>query len=736
MNFYSLIERVKMNDACVSVFNALKLVFGYEKFKNDVQEQAILSICEGSADVCISMPPGFGKSLCFQLPIFLSKGKVALIFSPKLSFIKTEIDFLRTKQINASVLHKRVAFGERNNIINDLTSNSPKIILLYATPDMAVVTYFQKLVSTLKERKLLAYIVFNEAHCISEWGYEYTPCYKRINTFVEIYGYVPRIAVTPIVTHKVIEDICTMLALKTPRVFKIPIQQINLHYDIWFLDILSHPFDHLKKFIVEVLGFLSSSIHKIDEGFAIIYCRKEVTVELLTSKLNTLGIPALGCHHKLNNTKRRNIENKWISGEASVIITTYNYGFIHKRSIRCIVYWTVPENIAKYYRECAQTRADNGRTYCRIYFSMKEHSSVKLGIKNHREINDVEHVQKRLNEYDKIVSYCLSVKCRHIIISRYFGYIMPLCKTNCDVCENEEIVEIRTLKFIAYSENVEGIKYNVCDVNEDLEKEQSELNAEKVTEDTSGKECKKSEILRKKTAVDEDGDIRWIKQFNDKLLRNKQKKTFIESSSLVVQSTENYFQTGTKDMVKCATDNSGEIRKSKLAITHSLLDKYSSNKETISLKLTKNKILESSTERIINSKACSNDDERRSDSKFLSSDGKIKADKKEDRVSRRDSRRAVVIEAKRPDKKLSKRLVTVDTHPEEFKSKRRKLETENKLTIGTGINGDGGNVPDSYVEHIKDDANGQASHDRAMIEYLMNKYKLNRNSITLELRKK
>ncbi|CAK9795524.1 ATP-dependent DNA helicase Q5 [Anthophora plagiata] len=729
-------ERGKINDACVSVLNTLKSVFGYEKFKNDVQEQAILSICEGSADVCISMPPGFGRSLCFQLPVFLSKGKLALIFSPKLSFIKTEIDFLRTKQINANVLHKRVAFGERNKIINDLTSNSPKIILLYATPDMAVITYFQKLVSILKERKLLAYIVFNEAHCLSEWGYEYTPCYKRINTFVEIYGYVPRIAVTTIVTHKVIEDICTMLTLKTPRVFKIPVQQSNVHYDIWFLDILSHPFEHLKKFIVEVIGFLDSSIHKIDKGFAIIYCREEVTVELLTSKLNTLGIPALACHHKFNNTKRRDIENKWISGDACVIVTTYNYGFIHKRSIRCIVYWTVPENIAKYYKECAQIRADNGRAYCRIYFSMKEHSSVKLGIKNHRKINDVEHVQKRLNEYDKIVSYCLSVKCRHIIISRYFGYIMPLCETNCDVCENEEIVKIRTLKFIAYSENVERIKYNICDVNEDLEKEQSELNAEKVTEDTSEKECKKSEILCKKTAMDEDGNIRWIKQFNDKLLRNKQKRTFIESSSLVVQSVENYSQTGTEDTVKCATDNSGEIRKSKLAITQSLLDKYSSNKETISLKLTENKILETSTERIINSKACSNDDEWRSNSKFFSNDGKIKAEKRENHVSRRDSCRAVVIEAKRPDKKLSKRFVTVDTHPEEFKLKRIKLETENKLTTQTGINEDAGNVPDSYVEDIKDDANGQASRDYAMIEYLMNKYKLNRDSITLELRKK
>ncbi|KOC60962.1 ATP-dependent DNA helicase Q5 [Habropoda laboriosa] len=726
-----------MSDEDVSVMNALKSVFGYEKFKNDIQKQAIVSICKGSKDVCISMPPGFGRSLCFQLPIFLSEGKVALIFSPKLSLIKKEIDFLRTKQINACVLHKRIAIGERNNILNDLTSNSPKIILLYATPDMAVITYFQKLISTLKEHKLLAYIVFNEAHCLSQWGYEYTSCYKRINTFVKIYGYVPRIAVTTTVTYKVIEDICTLLTLKTPRVFKIPVQQINVHHDIWFLDILSHPFDHLKNFIVQVLGFLGSSTHKMHKGFGIIYCREEVTVELLKNKLNTLGIPTLACHYKLNDRKRRNIENKWISGEAYVIITTYDYGFIHKKSIRCIIYWTVPENIAKYYRECAQTHADNGRAYCRIYFSMKEYSSVKLVIENHREMNDVEHIQKRLNEYDKIVSYCLSVKCRHVMISKYFGRIIPFCKTNCDVCENEETVHIRTLKFITYSESVEGIKYNISDVNEDLKEEQLELNAKEESEDTSGKECKKSEILSKKIAVDEDGHIQWIKQFNDKLLlRNRQKRPFIESSSLRVQSAENCFQTSIEDTVKCATDNSVEIRKSKLAITQSLVDKCSSDKETISLKLTEKKILKCSTEGIINTEASNNEDVRRNESKLFSDDGKIEVDKREDSITGRESRRAVAIEAKRSDKKPSKRFVTVDTNPEKFKSKRRKLDPENKPTTGTGINRDAGNVSDSYVEHIKDDANGNASRDRVMIEYLMNKYQLNRDSITLEVRRK
>ncbi|XP_015435604.1 PREDICTED: ATP-dependent DNA helicase Q5-like [Dufourea novaeangliae] len=401
---------LKMSYNESNLTSVLQSVFGYEKFKNDVQKEATIAISKGARYVCISMPPRFGRSLCFQLPVVLQKGKVAIVFSPKLSFVKNDIDFLTNKQIHARLLSQSTYINERKVILRDLMSNCPTIQLLYVTPEMAMITYFQKLILLLKKHKILSYIVFNDAHCLSEWGYEYTPSYKNINLFDKIYGYVPRVAITTTVTNKVIEDICQLLTLRTPRIFKIPVQQINVYHDVWLLDVLSNPLEHLKSFIVEVLGFLDPSVHKTRKGHAIVYCREEIIGESIKCKLIAFGIPALTCHHKLNNRSRRNVENEWISGKASVIITTYDYGFIHKKPIRCIVYWTVPENISKYYRKSAEACIDNSRAYCRIYFSTKEYSSIKMLIENHRIMNDPEHIKKRLSEYNKLVSYCLSVK--------------------------------------------------------------------------------------------------------------------------------------------------------------------------------------------------------------------------------------------------------------------------------------------------------------------------------------
>ncbi|OAD59223.1 ATP-dependent DNA helicase Q5 [Eufriesea mexicana] len=707
-----------------SVMSLLKSVFGYEDFKNDVQKEAIVAICEGSKYVCISMPPGFGRSLCFQLPALLCKGKVGIVFSPKLSFIKKEIEFLKSKQINVGLLYKGIQINERNNILNNLKSNSPTIVLLYATLEMDTMTYFKQLIVSLKERMILSYIVFNEAHCLSELGYDYTPCYKRINTFDKIYEYIPKIAVTTTVTDEVIQDICKQLTLKTPKIFKMPVQQINVHYDMWFIDILSHPFDHLKSFIIEVLGFLDLSTHKTHKGFAIVYCREVITAELLKTKLYNLGIPTLIYHHKLKNSTRHNIENNWIFGQIHVIITTYDYGFIHKRSIRCIVYWTVPENIAKYYRESAQIDSSNGNAYCRIYFSVKEYSAVQLLIKNHRVMNNSQHIQKRLDEYEKMISYCLSVK--------YFGYVTSSCKMNCDVCKNEEAVGIRTLKFITYSEHVEGVKYSIADVNENL-KEQSK--------DILEVECKISKTLSKIVIMDDDNDKQCIEQFNEKLVRNKRKRSFAESISLRERLVEDCNQTSTRDTVKRAKDNSVAIETSKFTITNSLLDKYNLDKGMISLEpcCSKDNISNSFQEkRTINTGICNDLNESINESgiEIFKDTDEIKAKDRKNDILSQNSPEIIIIEEKWSDKKQRKRSITADTCPEDFKPKRRKLNAKNKPTTETAIQKNKGNAADSCVEHIKDDLSGNATRDHAMVEYLMNKYQLNRHSITLIPRKK
>ncbi|CAD1479080.1 unnamed protein product, partial [Heterotrigona itama] len=762
---------VQMKD-CKSV---LKNVFGYENFKSKIQEKAVIAICTGVRYVFISMPPGFGRSLCYQLPVFLQKG-IGIIFSPKLSFIKKEVDFLKSKCINVGLLSKNTKISERDNVLNDLTSEYPKIVLLYVTLEMSNISNFrnrncqQELLVLLKKRNLLSHIVFNETHCLSEWGYDYKPGYKDINISFrnKVLEHVPKIAVTTTVTNKVTIDICKFLTSEQVKIFKIPVQKINVHFDVWFVDILYDPIDHLKKFITSVLSLFDLS-NKTHKGFGIIYCREVSTVELLQKKLKDLGISTLVYHHKLKNSIQRRTENEWISEKIRVIITTYNYGFIYKKKIRCIVHWTIPENIAKYYRECAQTHLENNHAYCRIYFSTEEHSSVKLSIKNHKVINDLEHTQIRLNEYNKFVSYCLSMMCRHTTISRYFGHIMPPCKTNCDVCKDEETAMIRTHKFIAYSEECKGIKYNICDVNEDLKKHQQkqleeqldvtskvkEVEVEEVAENSikieriSTKVIKQSNLTAKiaeeskdsletghKSSESSDKKITLNRNLNSNVqfikLNNGKQKLPAENTSLrrIDHSVDRKIKNNTENTVKPAKDYSLMIQSSKSVITQSLLNKYKLDTKAISLEpcSSQGNIYQSTKQKVITIGSCNNKNEQ-SSSKVLKIDDEIKMGVgEEDRALRQNSRGPIIIEDKQLDKTLRKRFIIVDTCPEK---KRRKLEFENKPTIGTGINRDGGNASDSCVGRIRDDTDENSTRDDERIEYMINKYKLNKYSITL-----
>ncbi|XP_076173854.1 ATP-dependent DNA helicase Q5 isoform X2 [Ptiloglossa arizonensis] len=601
-------------------------------------------------------------------------------------------------------------------------------------------TYFQRLVHLLRQRNILSYIVFNEAHCLSKWGYEYTVSYKEINSLNKIYKYIPKIAVTTTVIDKVLEDICKLLTLKTPKIFKLPMQQINVQYDVWFLDILSSPFHHLKNFMIEVLGYFyhkDSPHYKMHEGFAIVYCREEVTAELIKDKLNTFGIPTLAYHYKLNNSTRRNIENKWISGEARIITTTYDYGFIHKQPVRCIVYWTVPENIAKYYRESAQTCKDSGLAFCRIYFSIKEYSSVKLVIENHRIMKDPEHIENRLSEYNKLVSYCLLIKCRHTVIGEYFGYLMQPCEMNCDVCQDNKIVKIRTLNFITHSDSIGGVKYDICDVNKNLKKEQIvEDNNDQLEEISENKFCA-FEIIRKKNAIDENSE-KEIVQSNDNLTSKKQKPSSSESSSRAAQlPVKDSVQTITEGTVKCAK-HSNKIRTSIFATTQFTVDENNFNKQTILWEScsSRNNIQKDSEKQMNNTQVFSKSSESKNESKIenVNTVGSTQRIEKKDQILESDFCEIinVIVKAKEQTRKRKEFCDVVDTRFDEFEPKRRKSRTENKLTNVTRIQRDRRTSDrDKRVERIKDDVNESVSRDLTTVKYLMNKYKLNKDSITL-----
>lgn len=396
----------------ISLKEHLKNFFGFSKFKGE-QEQIIKNILNGK-DTFVIMPTGGGKSLCYQLPALISEG-TAIVVSPLIALMKNQVDLIRgfgTKDNVAHFLNSSLSKQEIIKVKNELKEGKTKI--LYVAPESlakeANVEFFRNI--------KISFVAIDEAHCISEWGHDFRPEYRRIRELVNQIGRVPIIALTATATPKVQQDILRNLNIPNATVFKASFNRPNLYYEV------RSKTDALK----QIIQYIRKNMNKS----GIIYCLSRKKTEELAQTLNVNGIRALPYHAGLEKDIRTKTQDKFLMEEVEVIVATIAFGMgIDKPDIRFVIHYDIPKSLEGYYQETGRAGRDGGEGKCIAFYSEQDIARFEKFLKG-KPVSEQEIHRQLVQE---VVSYCESSVCRRKMLLHYFGekYEEEFCG-NCDNC--------------------------------------------------------------------------------------------------------------------------------------------------------------------------------------------------------------------------------------------------------------------------------------------------------------
>ncbi len=402
-------------DVKKSLFDNLQNFFGFDNFKGD-QESIITNILEGN-NTFVIMPTGGGKSICYQLPALMSEG-TAIVISPLIALMKNQVDQLRAFGGNDSIAHflnSSLNKSEITQVKSDLLSGHTK--LLYVAPESLAKQDNIEFLNLIK----ISFVAVDEAHCISEWGHDFRPEYRKIKQVIAGLGdNIPIIALTATATPKVQQDIMKNLGMSEATLFKSSFNRPNLFYEI-------RPKRDINK---EIIKYIKSNPGKS----GIIYCLSRKKVEEVAEALNLNGISALPYHAGLDPKVRAETQDKFLMEDAEVIVATIAFGMgIDKPDVRFVIHHDVPKSMEGYYQETGRAGRDGGEGICIAFYAQKDVDKLAKFMKD-KPVSEREIGTQILKE---VIDYAESGVCRRKQILHYFGenFNETGCNCMCDNCK-------------------------------------------------------------------------------------------------------------------------------------------------------------------------------------------------------------------------------------------------------------------------------------------------------------
>ncbi|MDY6804605.1 MAG: DNA helicase RecQ [Cyanobacteriota bacterium] len=411
----------------------LKDYFGYESFRPG-QKEIIQKALEGQ-DMLIIMPTGGGKSLCFQMPALLKAG-LTVVVSPLISLMQDQVRSLQNNGIGATFLNSTLSRKESHAREADILNG--KIKLLYVAPERLLSGTFLPFLELINSSLGISAFAIDEAHCVSEWGHDFRPEYRKLKTLRQRYPDTPTFALTATATDRVRRDIVEQLNLQKPYIHVASFYRSNLYYEV-------RKKGSNKQTLAEILQIIQQT-----GGSGIIYCMSRKRVDDLTYWLQQNGVSALPYHAGLMDYERAENQSRFIRDDVDVMVATVAFGMgIDKPDVRFVIHHDMPKNIEGYYQETGRSGRDGESARCTFFLGYGDKRIIERIIEDKTDSKEQKIAEQQMRQ---IISYAESTDCRHRILLRYFGEDFPGNCGTCDNCRHPKPVEdwtIEAMKFLS-----------------------------------------------------------------------------------------------------------------------------------------------------------------------------------------------------------------------------------------------------------------------------------------------